>query len=548
MEIMGTSPRAMNISEELSGSCATPSTSGQLIACIANGKLRIHYSQALERCIDLKIRIQPKDVTAIKWSDDSSLVAITSPQLIEVLDLEDDAHIRLDNGSGGLGRFASADFVGDNHLIVLWEFGRAKLWCLSDGKGTDLGDLKTKCEGRNWAARPNAGKATQMLALLSRVAAQDQLVLHFPTDERSILPQTLSTIDARGLTWSPDGRWLAALDTAHANPSLFVFTPDGHQYRTHPAMQAKEDDFDLGIKAIAWSPDSRSVAISRYDNIVTLLNTRTFTPTATIEHSTTIAEPAKPGAAICAWREAVSASNLRSYSPASLPVSPPLSRTRTSSEPSEIGIAEVIFSADGLHLATRDQRMLSTVWIWDVSSLRAKAVLLQHSNVRRLHWHSTQKQLLMLDCGESIAYLYDAASDQPPIPIQLTVSAIPVLSFLPCPLSMGEAEFAPKPTILATTKTTICLVHPEGRSPQSDTGTTEHVAFDEGESEDSLIEVLTGKKPAPPRTEPSYTEMVDIAADTEEDTVGLDDTFREKRKAETPNAHNPDPLDDSEIF
>lgn len=539
----------MELTEQLTGSWTTPSPSGQLLACVTNGKLRVHYSQAPERYLDIKIRVQPKDVIGIRWSNDSASVAITSPQLIEVLDLDDDAHrVRLDNGSGGLGRFASADFVGDDHLLVIWEFGKAKLWNLANGKGTELGDLKTRCEGRNWAMRPKAGGGTETLALLSRVQAQDQLTLHFPSTEQSVLPQTLSTIDARGLSWSPDSRWIAVLDTTHADSSLLILTPDGYKYRSYPATQASEEGADLGIKAVTWSADSSVLAVSRYDHTMTLLNTRTFTPNATIEHSTTITQPAKEEDNISAWQENVSSSNARTYASAPLPVSPPLSRAKPSTEPSELGIAEACFSADGQHLATRDERMLSTVWIWDVNSLRARAVLLQHSNVRRMHWHPTRAHLLMLDCGESIAYLVDASSDQPPTALPVTLPATATFSFVPCPFVMADDESASKPTILAHTKTTFCLIYPEGKGELStDTG-ADHVAFEEGASEDSLLDVLTGRKPAPPRTEPSYTEMVDIAAETEEDTVGLDDTFREKRRTEEPHDDGADPFDDSEIF
>lgn len=539
----------METTEQLTGSWATPSRSGQLLACIANGKLRIHYTQAPERYLDLKTRVQPKDVIALKWSNNSAFVAILSPQLIEVLSLDDDAHrIRIDNGSGGLGRFASADFVGDDHLLVIWEFGKTKLWNLANGKGTELGELKTRCEGRNWAMRPKEGGGTETLALLSRVQAQDQLTLHLPASEHSMPPQLLSSTDARGLSWSPDGRWLAVLDTAHADPSLLILTPDGHKYRSYPATQSAEGSTDLGIKAIAWSGDSSLLAVSRYDHTMTLLNTRTFTPVATIEHSTTIAPPVKEEELISAWQESVSPSNTRSYTVASLPLSPPLSRAKPSVEPAELGVAEACFSADGRHLATRDERMLNTVWIWDINVMRAKAVLLQHSNVRRMHWHPLQTHLLMLDCGESMAYLFDASSDRPPSTVHVSLPATPTFSFLTSPLLMTDDQSDTKPTILANTKTTFCLVYPEGKSEIPTSNGAEHAAFEEGASEDSLLEVLTGKKPAPPRTEPSYTEMVDLAAETEEDTVGLDDTFREKKKADDINGNVPDPFDDSEIF
>ena len=72
-------------------------------------------------------------------------------------------------------------------------------------------------------------------------------------------------------------------------------------------------------------------------------------------------------------------------------------------------------------------------------------------------------------------------------------------------------------------------------------------AFEEGESEDSLLDVLSGRKPMPPRMEPSYTEMIDVEVETEEEDMStrMDDTFREKKSRK---ALPLDPFDDSEIF
>lgn len=88
-------------------------------------------------------------------------------------------------------------------------------------------------------------------------------------------------------------------------------------------------------------------------------------------------------------------------------------------------------------------------------------------------------------------------------------------------------------------------IEPESRSNTA----AEEAAFDEGASEDSLFDVLSGRKPMAPKTEQSYTERVDFEVGATEDedtaTVGLDDTFREKVARRLPVV---DPLDDSEIF
>jgi hypothetical protein len=534
----------MEAIEQLLGSGASISPSGQLLASTSNGKVKVCYTHAPERAVELKTRLHSKDVSSIKWSDDSVWVLLYSAQSIEVLNIEDDSgRVRLDNGSGGLGRFTSADFVGNDYLFTTWEFGRAKLWDLCTGKGYEVGDLKTRSDGRNWAPRPNNDASPHTLALLSRAQAQDQLTIYFPSIERTTEPTTLSTIDARSLSWSPDGRWIGVLDTAHAHPGVLILTPDGQPFRSFPTSTEDEDDLlELGIKAMTWSLDSRILAVSRHDSKITLLNTKTFAPLAVIEHSMTIDQHSVPPSdRATIWQESVSASNARSFAQQTQPVSPPQSRAKASTEPSESGIAETRFSADGRYLATRDETMLSTVWIWDTLTLNAHAVLIQHNNVRRMQWHPTKRDLLLLDCNDSIAYLYNVSSGGPPMPIEAALSVTPLFTFAP-----SHSEDA-KPVVLAATRTSFSLIYPEGRDETTEAGAATPGNYDETAVEDSLFDVLTRKTPAPVKTERSYTEQVDMDAELDETTDGLDDTFREQREA-MGSPMPIDPLDDSQIF
>ena len=534
----------MEVIEQILGSGASISPSGELLACISNGKLRICYTHAPERAAEYKIRLQSKDVSLIKWSGDNTRVLLYSGQLIEILNIDDDSdRVRLENGSGGLGRFISADFVGSDYLFTTWEFGRAKLWDLNAGKGHEVGDLKTRSEGRNWAPRPGSDASPHALALLSRIQAQDQLSIHFPSIDRTTEPTTLNTIDARNIAWSPDGRWIGVLDAAHAHPGVFILTPDGQPFRSIPApTQDADDALELGVKAITWSLDSRILAISRHDSKITLLNTKTFAPLAVIEHSAIIDQhsiPPENRATI--WQESVSASNARTFAHSTQPVSPPQSRVKASSEPSESGIAETRFSADGRYLATRDETMLSTVWIWNTQTLQAHGVLIQHNNVRRLHWHPTKRDLLLLDCNDSVAFLYNVSSGEPPITIEATLPVTPLFTFAP-----SESEGS-KPVVLAATRTAFTLIYPEGRDQAVEAGFSTPKQNDDSVVEDSLFDVLTGRTPAPAKTQPSYTEQVDMDADLIAATAGLEDTFRAKREASS-SPMPPDPLDDSQIF
>ncbi len=388
-----------------------------------------------------------------------------------------------------------------------------------------------------------------MLAVLSRQGADDVLNLYFAPSEglQHFRAIRLPTQDAQSLTWSPDGRWLAVLDVATASTGVHFLTPDGNLFRSYPSSQ-EEISLGLGVKAVVWSADSATIALTRYDGRIVLLNTRTFAPRAVIEHTPTIHQRSagRPDHQASIFQESVSACGDRAYNSVSQPFSPPISRTKPTTEPSELGTAEACFSCDANWLATRDERMLNTIWVWDMASLGAHAVLVQHNNVRKLHWHSTKPDQLLIDCGEGIAYIYKPRMNTPPVPTRFDPASSARLSWLHC---KSHAQSA----ILAITRISYKLLYPEGRPDDVEvmSGAEQDVTglhFDEGASEDSLFDVLSGRKPLPPKTEQSYTERVDLEVRTEEDgsSVRLDDTFREKRPRQV--VDEVDPLDDSDIF
>ena len=539
----------MQASDRREGLHAAVSPDGRLIASIGSNGLTVAETISTERRLDFSIRIAPRDATVATWSSDSVRIAICSPKLVEVVDLEDvDRRVRLDNGSGGLGRFASAHFVGEEHLLTTWEFGRAKLWDLSTGRSTEIGDLKTTADGANVQQRPCSGGAhRQVLALLTRTGAEDHLVLHFPEQSGSSVPIKLPTVDAQSLCWSPDGRWLVVRDTPTASVGVRVYTADGHHFRSWPSTTSSEPTA-LGVKALTWSSNSEKIALSCCDSKVVLLSSRIFSPLATIEHANFIRQSTLASdRQTKVWREAVSASNERSYSLATQAAALPLSRTKPTTEPSELGIAEACFSCDGNFLATRDEAMLSTVWIWNIASLSAQAVVVQHNNVRRMQWHPHRPHRLLLECGEGVAYIFDVTSDESPSPVSVEVPGNPILSWLPATAEMKSA-------ILAATKSTFRILYPEGRvetTTVAASGTaTGAEAFKRSMSEDSLLDMLSGRKPLPAQTAQSYTEQVDLEADADGGLYsdgGLDDTFRAKRKNDVGEVEA-DPLDDSEFF
>nr|POF03445.1 putative wd repeat-containing protein c32h8.09 [Quercus suber] len=550
----------MEISDPIGGTHSVTSPSGLYIASIASGKLRIHATSTPEQFSELSFRIPEKDIAAIKWAKTDAQILVFSFQCVEILDLLDPSHrVRLDNGSGGFGRFSSADFVTEDLILVVWEFGRSKLWNLRSGKAVDLNDVKPKAGGLRWQVRPcPQEKQPIVIAMLSRSNGEDLLSLYFPGSDSSMTSKKLHTVDARSLSWSADGRWIVVVDSPYAAPSFHIYTADGHHFRGYGVAPQNERP-DPAVVEVIWSADHRVLAVSKNDGTITLLNTRTFSPIANIEHNTTINQTdSSPGSQASIWEEVVSASGDRTFRLATQPYSPPRSSSAKCAESYAKGVEEFSFNCDGSYLATRDERMLNTVWIWHVGVLAAHAVIVQHSNVKHVQWHPSLPTRMLVDCGQGIAYVYDTSSGTSP-----AVESVPMLTAPSLQWSQTGADDLP--IILASTKTAFRVVYPEGRgtlpqgSNSSQTGTrpgsglrSGEVDFEEGHSEDSLFDVLSGRKSQHDnvyRQEMSYTERINLETEEEDSTARLDDTFREKRPPKTlAEQLERDPLDDSQIF
>jgi len=121
---------------------------------------------------------------------------------------------------------------------------------------------------------------TRQLAILLKPETSDLLTVHEPRSYELVNKTVLSTIDAQGLKWSPDGKWIAVWDIASAGTKVLIFTADGQLYRTYTGPSGVDDSFDLGVKQIEWSPASHQgtceiLAVGKVNGNIDLLRTRT---------------------------------------------------------------------------------------------------------------------------------------------------------------------------------------------------------------------------------------------------------------------------------
>ena len=465
--------------------------------------------------------------------------------------------VQVHNNSGSLGRLLSADLLaldrGAEHLFTVWEFGRAAIWDLSSSHAAiELGDLKLGSGriGGCWAVRREAGKA-QVLALLSRSGAQDVLSLFLPPSTTPFKSTTLPTVDAQSLAWS--GSWLSILDTplAAPGPALLVLTPDGNLFRSFPAASSPDEDVGLmGPKALAWATDYLALSDSA-EASVTLLSTRTFTPSYVLS-------PALVPADFC-HVESVSAAGVRTHRLVAASAIP----LPTGGWNAFGSVVEMKWNALGTRLAARFENAPTTLFVWEVpappkerglviEAIRPPMMVVFHGGIRNLIWHSSTESLLMAKSEEEAEVcLLDTGIESAPLGLDHALK-----KFKSSETGRLEIGFVSENlqgeklrVVVSSRRKGWCMIYPEGRDQDVDDSMTRTLRRsgqeavlgpgvdqsargganeeEEGDvTQDSLFDILTGRTPLP---ELGSGRIVD-EGNVDEEMGGLEDTFREKNK------------------
>lgn len=234
-------------------------------------------------------------VLGFQWSPSSRLLLIADAEQVRVVSALDDsfqATVRNPVVAGtkpvhvGFG-------ASDAEVCVIAPFGlKFAVFDLASSQATEVGSPKVFSRSLApscFSFRPG----TRHLALLTRAAGKDMVSIHgFPARElqRSWAPET---IDAQGLAWSPDGRWLVVWDSAAQGHKVVFYTSDGHLFKvwSGPANPPPEDkDYALGagVKTVQFSADSRHLAIGDSSRSVCILAVASVTESMRLRHPRTL--------------------------------------------------------------------------------------------------------------------------------------------------------------------------------------------------------------------------------------------------------------------
>lgn len=125
-----------------------------------------------------------------------------------------------------------------------------------------------------------------------------------------------------------------------------------------------------------------------------------------LQHKTPIDLPG-----IDVWEEQIKANAERAYARAPESASPPNSATFTKSNPPRQGVSLLALNHDGTMLATRDDAVPTTAWLWSMQTGKPVTVLIHHSPIKHLEWHLSQNDLLLVHCAiqEPLIHLWKSS-------------------------------------------------------------------------------------------------------------------------------------------
>lgn len=383
-------------------------------------------------------------VYGFQWSPSSRLVLVAIGDQIQVVSADDtifEATIR--NAVPPAAKPAAVGFAAsDTEVWVCSSFGlKFTIFDLTTLKGVEIGNPKFFTPGtayNGFSLRP----ITKHLAIMTRSAGKDMISIHDPTAkavQRSWYPDT---IDAQGLEWSPDGRWLVVWESAGQGHKVIFYTADGNTFKAwtgpaNPPPENKHYPLGAGVKAIRFSIDSRHLAIGDYSRGVCILDMASVNETMQLLHPNTIVPCETIQVmltslilSLCSllltirlkqiWQEQVNVvqtgPSIHTFIKAMQAISPPGRSSKATSDP-KTGVSSMSFDASSGLMATRLDDTPSTLWIWDLQASELRAVLVFHSDVQSATWHPNLRETLLIQCDgdlyDGIVFVWDPLSEGP---------------------------------------------------------------------------------------------------------------------------------------
>ena len=376
------------------------SPDGLLLATVEGKQLTVRHASGPSLMEVVASHTCLEAVDQLHWSPDSSLVLVGVPKRSSVQvfsPTQPDFRCKISEGVAGLAHAAWAP--DSRHVVTTADFNlHCTFWSLVDQSTFVVHGPKDPAACVSWS--PDGA----LVAVALRKDSKDSVAVfeaggssERPWAQAAAFPT--ATLDLASVTWSPDGGALVCADTC-LRYLVLVYSPAG-------ALLARLCAYEnaLGVKALSFSPSGGLLAVGSYDQSVRLVNPLNWRfAGAEWAH----AHPRLlPTAARCGglelWVEDAgggSFSRCAAEDFAVAAVAPDESKPAP-----RIGVGLLAWSPDGRYLATRNDNMPTTLWVWDSASTGLLAAVSTLQPLRSARW-SPAEQLLAFATASSSAYFW----------------------------------------------------------------------------------------------------------------------------------------------
>lgn len=232
-----------------------------------------------------------------QWSPSSRLVLVASADEIHVfsaLEQNDNFRATIRNPAPPAAKLVYVGFgASDTDVCVCASLGlKFAVFNLASSKAVDVANPKfhtTALVRKGFCFRPES----QHLAVITRTSGKDMISIHHPKTKELQRSWSPDTIDAQGVVWSPDGKWLVTWESAAHGHKVLFYTPDGNLFKTWSGPQSlvpADADIPLGpgVRLLDFSADAINLVIGDSSRRICIINMTSVTESLRLLHPNTI--------------------------------------------------------------------------------------------------------------------------------------------------------------------------------------------------------------------------------------------------------------------
>ncbi|KAI4384707.1 hypothetical protein MLD38_002825 [Melastoma candidum] len=353
-------------------------------------------------------------ISYIEWALDSEyiLCGLHKRPMIQAWSLtQPEWTCKIDEGPAGI---AYARWSPDSrHILTTSEFQlRLTVWSL----------VNTACVHVQWPKHAAKGiaftKDGKFMAVCTRHDCKDYINLLSCHNWEIMGNFAVDTLDLADIEWSPDDSTIVAWDSP-LEYKVLVYSPDGRCLFKYQAYES-----GLGVKSVSWSPCGQFLAVGSYDQMLRILGHLTWKTFAEFVHLSNVRapccaaifkevdEPLKMDMSELSLSDEYIEGNSDAqghyrvkYEVMEVPVAVPFQKPLVDKPNPKQGIGLMSWSGDSQYVCTRNDSMLSALWIWDIRRLELAAILVQKDPIRAVAWDPTCTRLVLCT-GSSHLYMW----------------------------------------------------------------------------------------------------------------------------------------------